>query len=158
MPLRAGDRAPEFELPSHESKMVSLESFRGRPVVLLFFPAAFSSVCTAEVCAVGEDFEVYREIGAEVLAISVDSPYALNRFREDCGVDFTFLSDFHREATKLYGVLREGILGPGLREVADRSAFVIDGEGLVRFAWHSTNPGQLPPFEEVREAARAAAG
>jgi peroxiredoxin len=137
--------------------MVSLESLRGRPVVLLFFPAAFSSVCTTEMCAMGDDLAAYREVGAEVLAISVDSPYALKRYREDCGVDFTFLSDFHREATKLYGVLREGTLGPGLREVADRSAFVIDGEGVVRFAWHSTNPGVLPPLEEVREAARAAA-
>lgn len=152
MGLAAGDVAPEFELPDHNGQMRRLSEYRGSPVVLLFFPAAFTSVCTEELCTVGEDLDAYEELGAEVLAISVDSPSALNRFRDDCGVSFTFLSDFNRTATPAYQVLRKGPLGPGLLGVADRAAFVIDANGRVAWAWHSTNPGNLPPFEEIKEA------
>lgn len=157
MPLLTGDRAPDFTLPSHDCVPVSLADFRGRTVVLLFFPAAFTGTCTEEMCAVGADLAAYEQAGAEVLAISVDSPFALARYREDIGVAFTFLSDFHREVAALFGVLREQPLGPGLTGVADRAAFVIDGEGTVRYAWHSTNPGVLPPFDEIKEGVRAAA-
>lgn len=157
MPLQVGDVAPNFELPAHDNEMRTLEEFRGSPTVLLFFPAAFTSVCTEEMCTVGDNLGAYSEIGADVLAISVDSPFVLKRFRAECEAEFTFLSDFNRTATKLYGVLREGPLGPGLMEVADRAAFVVDPEGRISYAWHSTNPGNMPPLEEIREAARAAA-
>jgi glutaredoxin-dependent peroxiredoxin len=156
MALQPGDRAPEVTLPSHENQPVSLADFRGRRVVLLFFPLAFTDTCTAELCAVGEDFGAYEELGAEVLAISVDSPYVLARFREECGSTFSFLSDFNREATRAFGVLRETPVGPGLRDVSQRAAFVIDGSGTIRYAWSSVTPGQLPPFEEIKAALAAA--
>jgi glutaredoxin-dependent peroxiredoxin len=153
MPLKAGDSAPRLTLPSHDLEEISLSDYRGeRPVVLLFFPLAFTSTCTAELCTVGEDLATYRALDAEVLAISVDSPFVLQRFRNECGAEFPFLSDFHREAAEAFGVAREAPLGPGLRGVSDRAAFVISREGEIAYAWHSTNPGQLPPFDEIKAA------
>jgi peroxiredoxin len=155
MPLQPGDQVPELTLPSHTREQISLSDFRGRPLVVHFFPLAFSSTCTEQICTTGEDLGIYREMDAEVVAISVDSPYALARFREDCGAEFPFLSDFHRDASAAFGVLREAPLGPGLRNTSDRAVFVIDAGGTVSYTWHSTNPSLLPPFEEIKAAVRA---
>lgn len=156
MPLQPGQRAPEVTLPAHDNQPVSLRDLRGRSVVVLFFPLAFTSTCTAELCAVGEDFDAYRELDAEVLAISVDSPFVLARFRAECRAEFPFLSDFNREASTAFGVVRERPIGPGLRQVSDRAAFVIDPEGVIAYTWHSAAPGQLPPFDEIKDALRGA--
>ena len=152
MPLSIGAAAPDLTLPSHTTEPVSLASYRGRPLVVLFFPLAFTSTCTEELCSVGEDLSAYRALGAEVVAISVDSPWVLARFRAECRADFPFLSDFNREASEAFGVLRAAPLGPGLRNVSDRAAFVLDAAGRVAYAWHSTNPGVLPPFDEIQAA------
>lgn len=154
-PLAPGDRAPEVRLPSHDHVHTALSDFLGAPLVVVFFPLAFTSTCTEELCTFGDDLASYRELGASVVAISIDSPYALARYREECGADFPFLSDFHREATRGFGVLRPEPLGPGLRDTSDRSVFVIDGEGVIRYAWMSKNPGILPPFDEIKAAVRA---
>lgn len=153
MALNPGDAAPDVTLVSHELKPVSLaEQWADRPLVLLFFPLAFTSTCTAELCTVRDDRDAYRGLNANVLAVSVDSPFALAKFRAEIGADYPFLSDFNREAATAYGVLREGPLGPGLMNAADRAAFVIGPDGTVRYAWHSTNPGLLPPFDEIKAA------
>jgi glutaredoxin-dependent peroxiredoxin len=157
MPLQPGERAPDLRLPSHAREMVSLEELRGKhTLVVLFFPLAFTSTCTEELCAVGADLGSYRGMDARVLAISVDSPYTLARYRAECGADFPFLSDFHREAAAAFGVLRDGTVGPGLRGVSDRAVFVIDRDGVVRYTWHATDLDLLPPFDEVKEAVRRA--
>jgi glutaredoxin-dependent peroxiredoxin len=155
MALKPGDNLPDVTLPAHDNQPVSLAAYRGRPVVVLFFPLAFTDTCTAELCAVGEDFGAYEELGAEVLAISVDSPFVLARFRAECGAGFPFLSDFNREATAAFGVERQTPVGPGLRGVSERAAFVIGREGVITYAWRSTVPGQLPPFDEIKGALRA---
>lgn len=153
MPLRPGDPAPELTLPSHTGEPVSLTELRGeQPLVLLFFPLAFTSTCTEELCTIGDDLDAYRGMNGRVAAVSVDSPFVLERFRKECGADFPFLSDFNREASTAFGVLREAPVGPGLRNVSDRSAFVIDPNGTIAYAWHSTNPGLLPPFDEIKGA------
>jgi glutaredoxin-dependent peroxiredoxin len=157
MPLQIGDTAPEITLPSHALEQVSLADFRGeKSIVILFFPLAFTSTCTEELCTVGEDLGSYRQLDAQVLAISVDSPFVLKRFRDECRADFPFLSDFHRTAAEAFGVVRSGPLGPGLHGVSDRAAFVIDREGTIVYAWHAENPSLLPPFDELKEALRAA--
>lgn len=157
MSLRPGDRAPDVRLPSHALETISLAEYQeGRPLVVLFFPLAFTGVCTTELCTVAEDWSAYQELGARVVAISVDSPWALERFRKECGAEFPFLSDFNREAARAFGVLRTDPLGPGLREVADRAAFVVDPRGEIAYAWHAANPGLLPPFDELKEAVREA--
>ena len=158
MPLKQGDAAPDVTLPSHSGERVSLAGLWSRgPLVVLFFPLAFTSTCTEQLCTVGSDLASYRELRAQPVAISVDSPFTLARFRAECGADYPFLSDFNREASEAFGVVREGPLGPGLRGASDRAAFVVDRDGRVAYAWHSTNPSLLPPFEEIKDALKTLA-
>ena len=153
MPLQKGDRAPDVTLPSSTNEQVSLASlYRDQPTVLVFFPLAFTSTCTEELCTFRDDLSVYNGVGAKVAAISVDSPFVLDRFRKEIGADYLFLSDFNREASRAFGVLRESPVGPGLLNVSDRSVFIVNTDGTVRYVWHSTNPGLLPPFDEIRAA------
>jgi peroxiredoxin len=153
MPLKKGDAAPSVTLPSTTNQPVSLnELWSKQPLVVLFFPLAFTSTCTEELCTVGGDLGSYTGLGAQVVAVSVDSPFALERFRKETGADYPFLSDFNREATNAFGVLRPSPLGPGLLNVSDRAAFVIGTDGKIAYAWHSTNPGLLPPFDEIKGA------
>lgn len=154
MGLNVGERAPDVTLPSHEGKQVALSSLweNGR-AVLLFFPLAFTSTCTAEMCTVRDDIGSYTGIdGAQVAAISVDSPFVLKKFRDELGAGYPFLSDFNREASRAYGVLRSAPVGPGLLNASDRAAFVVGRNGVIRYAWHDTNPGNLPPFDEIKAA------
>ncbi len=155
MPLKQGDMAPDVTLPSHAGEQVSLAGLWSRqPVVVLFFPLAFTSTCTEELCAVGNDLSSYQQLQAQPVAISVDSPFVLARFRAECGADYPFLSDFNREATRAFGVLRETPVGPGLRDVSQRAAFVVDTQGRIAYAWASVTPGLLPPFDEIKDALR----
>jgi peroxiredoxin len=153
MGLKAGDRAPEVTLPAHDHRQVPLSSlWKDGPAVLFFFPLAFSSTCTEEVCTVRDDIGSYTGLNATVAAISVDSPYVLKRYREEVGADYPFLSDFNREASQAFGVLRAAPLGPGLVNASDRATFVIGPDGVIRYAWHETNPSLLPPFDEIKAA------
>ncbi|MDQ3556609.1 MAG: peroxiredoxin [Gemmatimonadota bacterium] len=153
MALQRGDHLPDLSLPAHDNEMVSLaEHAAGHPLVVVFFPLAFTSTCTEEMCTLGDDLSSYQALDARMVAISVDSPRALGRFRGECNADFPFLSDFNREASRAFGVLREAPLGPGLMNVSDRSAFVFDRDGRVVYAWHSVNPSLLPPFDEIKGA------
>lgn len=153
MGLKAGDRAPEVTLPSHENQQVPISSlWKDGPAVLLFFPLAFTSTCTEEMCSVRDDIGSYTGLNAKVAAISVDSPYVLKRFRDEVGADYLFLSDWNREASRGFGVLRAAPVGPGLLNASDRAAFVVGQDGTIRWAWHETNPSLLPPFEEIKAA------
>jgi peroxiredoxin len=153
MPLKQGDQAPDVTLPSHSNEQVSLASlYREQPTVVVFFPLAFTSTCTEELCTFRDDLTLYNGVNAKVVAVSVDSPFVLDRFRQEIGAEYLFLSDFNREASTAFGVLREAPLGPGLRNASDRAVFIVNQDGTVRYAWHSTNPGLLPPFDEIRAA------
>ena len=155
MPLKTGDRAPDVSLVTPEKQTVSLREAQGDdPALVLFFPLAFSSTCTEELCSVRDDWSAYQGLGARVFAVSVDSPYVLRRFRDETEAPYTFLSDFNREAAEAFDVLRTAPLGPGLRNTSDRSAFVIDPDGVITYAWHSTNPSLIPPFDEIKQALR----
>lgn len=154
MALQQGDNAPDVTLPSADGlKPTPLaEQWKDGPVVLLFFPLAFTDTCTAEMCAVRDDFGSYTGLGARVIAVSVDSPWVLERYKAELGADYTFLSDFNREATHAFDVLRETPVGPGLMGVSQRAAFVIGTDGRIRYAWNSVTPGLLPPFDEIKQA------
>ena len=155
MALQSGDQLPDVTLPSHANTQVRLATYaEGRPLVVLFFPLAFTSTCTEEMCTLGEDLATYQNLNAKVVAISVDSPWVLDRFRGECGAEFPFLSDFNRDATRAFGVEREGPLGPGLMGVSDRAAFVVAPDGRIVYAWRSLNPGVLPPFDEIKQTLR----
>lgn len=149
-PVAVGQPAPDFSLPPAPGPdRVTLSEHRGEPVVLLFFPLAFSSVCTDEMCRMAEDWSRWEEVGATVLGISVDSPFVNRKFAEETGVSFPVLSDFNKEAGEAYGVLYPDFFG--LEGVAKRSAFVVDGDGTVAWAWVTEDAGVLPPFEEILE-------
>ena len=149
MGIIVGQMAPDFTLFDSEKNEVTLSGFRGQPVVVLFFPFAFSSVCTAELCSVRDDMAIYQNVGAKVLGISVDSLYALKRFKEDQGISFTLLSDFNKEVSSAYGSLYE-VFGYNMRGVSKRSAFVIDGKGRIVFAEVLENAGQQPDFQAIK--------
>jgi len=156
MGLKVGDRAPDVTLPSHEGTQTPLSSlWKDGPAAIFFFPLAFTSTCTQELCTVRDDIGEYKEMHGNVAAISVDSPFVLKRFRDEVGADYPFLSDFNREASRAFDVLRTVPVGPGLLNASDRATFVIGQDGVIRYAWHSTNPGLLPPFDDVKAALAA---
>lgn len=146
-----GTPAPDFSLPPQPGPdRVTLAELRGRPVVLLFFPLAFSEACTEEMCTVAEDWSRWQEIGATVLGISVDSPFVTRKFAQETGVPFPLLSDFNKDAASAYGVLDPDYYG--LLGVAKRAAFVVDREGRIAYAWVTEDSSVLPPFDEIRAA------
>lgn len=147
--LQVGDKAPEFTLFSESKKEVSLGDYQGRNVVLLFFPMAFTSVCTAELCEARDNIGIYNSLNAEVIAISVDSIFTLAKFKEDQQLNFTLLADFNKEVSKSYGSLYEDFVF-GMKGVSRRSAFVIDAQGIIRYAEVLESAGDLPNFQEVK--------
>ena len=151
MALNVGDLAPDFSLPAGPGPdRVTLSSYRGdRNVVVLFFPLAFSSVCTDEICRMAEDYSALSGMNAEVLGISVDSPFVAQKFAQETNADFPFLSDFNRKAIYAYDVVYEDFFG--LHGVAKRSAFVVDREGILRYAWVSEDAGVEPDYDQIRK-------
>lgn len=149
MALQIGQPAPEFILRDSDKQEVKLSDYKGKNVVLLFFPLAFTGVCTAELCAMRDNLAVYNNLNAEVLAVSVDSIYTLDRYKKDQGLTFPLLSDFNKEASEAYGSLYEKF-GYGMKGVSKRSAFVIDSEGVIRYAEVLEDAGKVPDFDAVQ--------
>ncbi|MEM6297221.1 MAG: redoxin domain-containing protein [Bacteroidota bacterium] len=150
-----GQPAPDFTLFNHEAKEISLSDYKGKKVVILFFPLAFSSVCTTELCSVRDDIAAYNSADASVIAISVDSHFTLAKFKEDQMLNFPLLSDFNAEVSKSYGALYDEFVF-GMKNVSKRSAFVVDAEGIIQYAEVLESAGDLPDFEAVRKAIAAA--
>ncbi|HMN90886.1 MAG TPA: redoxin domain-containing protein [Saprospiraceae bacterium] len=150
MAIQIGDKAPNFTLFSSDKAQISLENYQGKNVVLLFFPMAFTSVCTAELCSMRDDIALYNNLNAEILAISVDSPFTLAKFKEEQQLNFPLLSDFNKNVSAMYGALYEEFV-LGMKGVAKRSAFVIDKEGTVRYAQVLESAGDLPDFEAIKQ-------
>jgi len=152
--LSTGDRAPGFRLQSRPGEQVDVGAWIGKEkVVVLFFPLAFSPVCAAEARAIAHDWSEWRDLGARVFGVSVDSPFVTERFREEQGLPFPVLSDFNRNVTRDYGVAYEL---HGLRDVPRRSAFVIAADGRIVYAWSTDDADELPDFEAIKAAARVA--
>jgi len=148
MALQKGDTAPQFELYDTEKNKVSLESFRGQNVLILFFPLAFTGTCTTELCSIRDDIAAYDDLNTKVLAISIDTPFSLGKFKEEQELNFTLLSDFNKEVSAAYGAQYEEFV-LGLKGVAKRSAFVVDGEGKILYAEVLEEAGDLPNFDAV---------
>ncbi len=143
MALQIGDKAPDFSLYASDKKLIHLREYRGRNVVILFFPLAFTGTCTKELCATRDDINVYTQLDAEVLAISVDSPQTLARYKSEYDLNFTLLSDFNKEVIRSYDVMYEEF-SLGMRGVAKRAAFLIDPDGTIRYLEVLENAGQMP--------------
>ena len=148
MATQVGESAPEFTLKNADMENVSLTDFSGKKVVLLFVPLAFSGPCTQELCDISASIIAYDDLGAQVLGISVDSPLSLKAWAEKEGITIPLLSDFNKEVSAAYGAQFDDLLG--LKGVAKRSAFVLDGEGVIRYASVSDDPKQLPDFEAIK--------
>ncbi len=148
MNIEIGQQSPEFALFNTEKNKVSLADYKGKNVVLLFFPLAFSGVCTKEMCSMRDDMAKYNGMNAVILGISIDSLFTLGRFKQENQLEFDLLSDFNKEISAMYGCLSETFAFE-MRGVAKRSAFVIDAEGIVRYAEVLESAGDLPNFEAI---------
>jgi glutaredoxin-dependent peroxiredoxin len=154
MALNIGDQAPDFTLINTEKKPISLADYKGKNVVILFFPMAFTSVCTAELCQTRDDIAYYSGLNAEVLGISVDSPFTLEKFKEDQKLPFNLLSDFNKTTSRAYGSIYENWI-LGLDGVSKRSAFVIDGAGKIVHSEVLESAGDTPSFDAIKSALAA---
>ncbi|MEM0044411.1 MAG: peroxiredoxin [Sulfolobales archaeon] len=149
--VEVGEKAPEFSLLDTDLKLRSLSEFlsKRRFVVLLFFPGAFTSVCTKELCTFRDKMASFNRLDAEVIAVSVDSPFSLKAFKDLNKLNFTLLSDFNREVIEKYDVVLPDLLGLGLRRLAKRAVFILDPEGFVRYKWVAEDPRLEPEYDEV---------
>ena len=150
-----GSQAPDFSLPNTKREAVSLASLRGNPVVLAFFPAAFTGVCEKELCTFRDSLAAFNDLDAAVFGVSVDAPFANAAFAERNSLNFPILSDYARAAVQAYGVAHDDFAGMAGYTAAKRSVFVIDKEGTLRYAWIADNPGQEPNYDEVQAAVKA---
>jgi peroxiredoxin len=148
MSAEVGQQAPNFTLLNTERQQVSLESLRGKLVILAFFPLAFSPVCTEEMCTFRDSLAELNDANAQVVGISVDSPFALKSFAEAQGLQFPMLSDFNKEASRAYGVLNNNLLG--FQGVANRSVFLIDRNGKIVDRWVSEDARVQPNYDEIK--------
>lgn len=148
MAVEIGSKAPQFTLVDTEKNQVTLSSFQGKNVLILFFPMAFTGVCTKELCSIRDNIALYNSANAQVLGISVDSPFTLAKFREEQGLNFPLLSDFNKEASHAYGALYDTFIG-WMKGVSKRSAFIIDKEGIIRYAEVLESAGDLPNFQAI---------
>lgn len=152
MSLKVGDTAPDFTLFNQDAQPVSLNQFKGKKVVLSFFPFANTSVCTKEMCTFRDEMKDYESLDAQVLGISVDSPFALKLFQEKNNYKFPLLSDANRVVCKLYGTL--GVFAPGkfdYQDVSKRSVFVLDRDGVIQYIEILDNPGNEPNYSAIKE-------
>ncbi|MCK8494337.1 redoxin domain-containing protein [Spirosoma sp. RP8] len=145
-----GQKAPDFTLFNSDKQEVSLGSFQGKNLIILFFPMAFTSVCTAELCEMRDNITTYADLNADIVAISVDSPFTLAKFKEDQQLPFNLLSDFNKEVSQAYDTYYETFV-MNLKGVSKRSAFVIDKEGIIQYAEVLDSAGDVPNFQAVRE-------
>ncbi len=152
MPRKVGDKAPDVTLPDTDKKPHSLKDFLGKKTVLVFYPGAFTGVCTKEMCTFRDSLSRYAELDAQVVGISVDSPFANKGFAEKNGIPFPLLSDYNRAAVKAFDIVHDGFGGLAGYAAAKRSVFVLDNDGVVRYAWVSDNPGVEPNYDEVASA------
>ena len=156
MALSVCDRAPDFKLstvtadgPQH----VSLSDRAGSPVLLLFVPMAYTGVCTEELCSVTQGLDAYTQLGASVIAISGDNPFAQAAWAEKEGIKLTLASDYEHKVAEAYGIAYDSFLPDlnlGMGGVPKRSAFIVDGAGVVQYAESSDDPGKLPDFEAIK--------
>jgi len=147
MAVIEGGQAPDFTLMNQEREPVTLSNLRGRPVVLAFFPAAFSSVCTKELCTFRDSLSRLNQAKAQVFGVSVDTFFALKAFHTDQKLTFPLLSDFNKQTIRDYGVFNEDMIG--LKGIAKRAVFVIDKDGKVRYQQVLDDARNEPDYDAV---------
>lgn len=154
MNIQIGQKAPDFTLYDSERNKVSLSDFKGKNVLILFYPQAFSSTCTEELCTVRDDIARYNNANAQVLGISVDSIFTLKRYRDEQGYNFPLLSDFNKEVSAAYDSLYENWIFD-MKGVSKRSAFIIDKEGVIQYTELVETKDAVPDFEAINKCLSA---
>ncbi len=149
MTVNVGQPAPAFTLYDYEKKQRSLSEFKGKNVVLAFFPGAFTGVCDKEMCAFRDSMDRLNGLNAQVVGVSVDSVAALKAFANQYKLQFPLLTDFKREVIKQYSVTWENLGGVQGYVTANRAVFVLDKGGVVRWTWVAQSPGTEPPYDQI---------
>jgi peroxiredoxin len=155
MALTVGARAPEFTLFDTDRKPRTLKEFLGKKTVLAFYPGAFTGVCTKEVCTLRDAMAAYNSMQAQVVGISVDSPFANKAFSDANSLNFPLLCDYGRTVSRQFGGTHQDFAGVTGYEAAKRAVYVLDPAGTVKYAWVSENPGAEPNYDEIRSALAA---
>lgn len=148
MKIELGNTAPDFTLYDSEKNKVTLSSLKGENILLLFFPFAFTSTCTAELCSIRDNIAFYNNVHAKVFGISVDSLYTLAKYKAEQNLNFSLLSDFNKNVSSLFDSLYE-TFSYNMKGVSKRSAFVIDKNGIIRYAEVLENASEQPNFEKI---------
>ncbi len=147
--VELGQNAPEVELVDTDRKQVKISDFKGKTTVLAFFPGAFTGVCTKEMCTFRDSMSKFNSLDANVVGISVDSPFSNKSFKESNKLNFPILSDYGRNGVRTYGIELENFAGLRGYTAAQRAVFVLDKNGVVRSKWVAENPGLEPNYEQV---------
>ncbi len=149
MPIQIGQKAPSFKMIDTDRQETTLEQYAGKNLVMLFFPFAFTGTCTKELCMMRDSIAEYNNLHADVLAVSVDSIHSLKKYKEEQQLNFRLASDFNKTVSTDFDTIYE-IYGLGFHGVSKRSAFVIDKDGIIRYAEVLENAGEIPDFEKVK--------
>ena len=152
MAVKVGNKSPEITLYDTEKKLRSLSEFRGKNVVLAFYPGAFTGVCTREMCTFRDTMAKFNELNAQVIGISVDGPFANKAFALQNNLQFPLLSDFSRTVCNQYGGVHDDFAGIKGYTASKRSVFIIDANGIVKYTWISENPGVEPDYDAIAVA------
>jgi len=150
--VKVGDAAPDFTLVDTEMMPRGLREFRGKNVVLAFYPGTFTSVCTKEMCTLRDSIARLERLNAQVIGVSVNDPFSAKAFHEMNMLNFPLLCDFNREVVELYGVAMKDFAGLKGYTAAKRAVFVIDKEGIMRYRWISDDPRVEPKYDEIERA------
>ena len=150
MALKVGDKAPEFTLYSSDKKQVSLSDYKGQNVLILFFPLAFTGTCTKELCGIRDNAYDFNGLDVEILAISVDTPQTLAKWKEMENYNFTMLSDFNKVVSRAYDSMYE-VFSLEMHGVSKRSAFLVDGDGIIQYAEVLEVASEIPNMAAIKE-------
>ena len=151
MSVEEGKKPPEFQLPDQERKQRALKDFLGKKTVLAFFPGAFTSVCTKEMCTFRDSMQALNSLNAQVIGISVNDPFTNKAFAEANKLEFPILSDYSRETVRKFNVFHDNFAGLTGYTVAKRSVFVLDEPGVLRYKWVSDDPGKQPDYDAIKK-------
>ena len=146
------DKAPLFELKNTNKEAVTLSDHIGKPIVLAFFPGAYTGVCDTEMSSLRDNMDSFNDLNATVFGISVDSPLANGAFSKEYNLNFDLLSDYNRDVIKQYDVTFEGLGGLEGYESSNRAVVVIDTQGVIKYKWVAENPGIEPDYSEIINA------
>lgn len=147
--------APDFNLKNTEKNDIALSSYKGKTVVLAFYPGAFTGVCDTEMCSLRDSMNSFNDLNATVLGISVDSPWANAEFAKKYEINFNLLSDYNRDVSKAYDMIFNGLGGLEGYECSNRGVLIIDREGLIQYRWVAENPGVEPNYSEIIEKVKS---